>query len=181
LVAFGFRCTYATFAVCALCCSVFQRVAACSSGSSVLQCVAVCCSVWAGWQRLELGAHIQISQCARCVAVCYSVLQCVSGLLALRVRCAILMFTKFRLECRYKFSPSACACSHVLASSRCVLQCVAVCCNVLQCAAVCCSVLQCVAVCCSVLQCVCSMRRMHLATFWHRRVQVLEISTSACV
>ena len=34
----------------------------------------------------------------------------------------------------------------------CVLQCVAVCCNVLHCVALCCSVLQCVAVCCSVLQ-----------------------------
>ena len=36
----------------------------------------------------------------------------------------------------------------------CVLQCVAVWCNVLQCGAMCCSVMQCVAVCCSVLQCV---------------------------
>jgi len=41
----------------------------------------------------------------------------------------------------------------LLATSCCLLQCVAVCCSVLQCVAVCCSVLQCVAVCCSMLQC----------------------------
>ena len=37
---------------------------------------------------------------------------------------------------------------------KCVLQCVAVCCQVLHLVAVCCSALQCVAVGCSVLQCV---------------------------
>jgi len=59
LVAFGVRCTYATFAVCALCCSVLQRVAACCSvlqhfaafcsSSSVLQCVVVCRLVGSVW------------------------------------------------------------------------------------------------------------------------------------
>jgi len=40
----------------------------------------------------------------------------------------------------------------------CVLQCVAVCCNMLQCMALCGSVWQCVAVCGSVLQCVAAQR-----------------------
>jgi len=64
-----------------------------------------------------------------CVAVCCSVLQCIT------VSCNVLKRVE-KIWCP-KFASSL----HLCCS---VLQCVAVCCSVLQCAAMCCSVLQCV-------------------------------------
>ena len=66
-------------------------------------------------------------QCVACVAVCCAVVQGIDPLLVAR------------------------ACQ---GNTVCVLQCVAMCCNVLQFVAVCCSVLPCVALCCSVFLCV---------------------------
>jgi len=111
---------------------------------SVLQCVTVCCC--SAWDALSLWSPC-VLQCVtlflKCVAVCYSVLQC-----------AVAVPGK----------PSPYGQHHHVCCS--VLQWVAVCCSVLQCVAVCCSVLlQClgcplpmvsitrsVALCCSVLQ-----------------------------
>jgi len=70
-----------------------------------------------------------------------------------------------------------------LHASRCVLQCVAVCCSVLQCVAICCNMLQCVAVCCSMLQCVavcCSVLQcVTLASVLQARRS--ELHASRCV
>jgi len=84
----------------------------------------------------------------KCVAVCCSVLQCAA------VRCSVLQFVAV---CCSMLQQVAVRDINPLPYARydsltCVLQCVAVCCNVLQCVAVCCSVLQCVAVCHSRLQ-----------------------------
>ena len=92
------------------------------------------------------------------VAVCCSVLQCVT------VRCNVLQRVAVPLEtcqgaysiCLYSLRLlTQLCCSVVQCGAVCcsALQCVAVCFSVLQCVAVYCSVLQCVAVCCSVLQC----------------------------
>jgi len=106
----------------------------------------------------------------QCVAVCCSMLQCVS----VRTHCSknhskcsdishhfITQCIAVLAHASYPSTPPQLVCS--------VLQCVAVCCSVLQRVAVCCSVLQriapycsvlqcnalcCVAVCCRVLQCV---------------------------
>ena len=106
----------------------------------------------------------------KCVAVCWSVLQCQKKPLVLE------SLERKRHSGRYVLQCVAVCCS--------VLQCVAVgcsvlqwaavccsakkrhistrvCCSVLRCTAVCCSVLQCVAVCCSVLQC---QKRAHART-----------------
>ena len=80
----------------------------------------------------------------QCVAVCYSVLQCVAVDACLQL--AQVLHLLPLLQCAAAATPVAVSCS--------VLQCAAVCCSVLQCVASYCSVLQCVAVCDSVLQCV---------------------------
>jgi len=72
------------------------------------------------------------------VAVCCSVLQCVTDVETESVRHV------------YQPMEGVLQCVAVFCS---VLQCVAVCCSVLQCVVMCCSVLQFAAVCCSVLQC----------------------------
>ena len=115
------------------------------------------------------GCQTHRTGCAKCVAVCCSVLQCVA------VCCSVKLIELV--------VPSVLQCVAVCCS---VLQCVAVCCNfvlaafpcrmlprlstqrrgaccfALQCVAVCCCVLQCVAVRCCVLQCVtaCFLCRM---------------------
>jgi len=71
----------------------------------------------------------------RCVAVCCSVMQCVTA----RVVSAVGDFV----------AQVCCGVLHCDAVCCGVLRCVAVCCSVLQCEAVCCSVLQYVAMCCS--------------------------------
>jgi len=68
----------------------------------------------------------------QCVAVYYSVLQCVA------VCCSVLQYTFYDSPIIIDRLLLKCGCS--------VLQCVAICCSVLQCVAVCCNVLQCVAV-----------------------------------
>jgi len=120
----------------------------------------------------ELG-HLQLLQCvaARC-----SVLQCVLQCTAIpwqpknefKVGAKIVAVCCRHVEngCqRARLSPSGTGCVLQYLAMCCnVLQCVAVCCRHTQngcqgarlasCAAVCCGVLQCAAVCCSILQCV---------------------------
>jgi len=150
---------------------------------SVLQCVAVCCQSspmsaykWVmahkRWSHVTyLNSPFRATELPHmCVAVCYSVLQCVAECCSRRpwmshgTRMNELWHTNGRV-----MSLSWTYHSVRLRFDMCALQCVAVCCNilqtyrsvrlsfdmrVLQCVAVCCSVLQCVAVCCSVLRCV---------------------------
>ena len=98
---------------------------------------------------MRLSCVAGVSCVSQYVAACYSVLQCVAGVL----QCAY-------CRCVAQTHQIA-AVSKTVMCRRCV-QCVAVCCSVLQCVAVCCSVSQVCAVChrvsqhvaayCSVLQ-----------------------------
>ena len=96
------------------------------SGCAVLQCaacVAVCCSV------LQcVAVCCSVLQCAACVAVCCSVLQCVA------VCCSVLLMDVFVRSCKSLAEEEEAIPSGVAAL-----------CSVLQRCAVCCSVVQCVA------------------------------------
>ena len=115
----------------------------------MLQCVAVCCSVLqCVTKQSTTTRHTRpVTNLKSSVTHQKSVLQCVA------VWCSVLQCVAVCcsvLQCVVVYC-NVLQCVAVCCS---VLQSVAECCSVLQCAAVCCSVLRCVAVCCSVLQCV---------------------------
>jgi len=130
------------------------------------------------------GCQTHRTGCAKCVAVCCSVLQCVAVCCSVKL---IELVVPSVLQCVW----------HCVAVCCSVLQCVAIfvlaafpcrmlpmlstqrtgaCCFALQCVAVCCCVLQCVAVRCCVLQCiaVCCLCRMpqRLSNSWNRLCHV---------
>ena len=143
----------------------------------MLQCIAVCCC------SVVLQSLETVRQCVStcfvcCLPVCCSVLQCVA------VCCSVLQSVVQKHTATHRNTSSgdnhtATDCNTLqqelnrrhrqrqdaarIHSLHCLLQCVAVCCNVVQHGAVWCSVMQCVAVrcsvvqrvavCCSVLQC----------------------------
>jgi len=178
-----------------VCCSVFQRVAACCSVSSarrwltvsysfiqccnVLQCVAavvMCCSCCNVLQRsLQdrcCGVLIRRQCCKKLKANCNTLQLAATVYIAFRLvlQCVVLCCSVLQIVC----------CS--------VLQCVAACCGVLQCVAVCCSVLQCVAVYCIVLQCVAVCCRSCVAVCCRvlqcvadRVVQCVAVCCRSCV
>jgi len=126
----------------AVCCSMLQYVAVCCS---MLKYIAVCCSML---QYVADNVTLQTTSC--CSGCCsartthpYMPGSCV---------CVLLQWVLQRSQNTLHNSREWQSCQRC--SSRCILQCVEVCCSVLQCIVLCCSVGQCVAVCGSVLQCV---------------------------
>ena len=113
----------------------------------VLQCVAVCCSV------LQCVTRCLSCSVLLCVAMYCSVLQCVAVCWSVWLTVQEVLTSDKHTDL-LPLQPIALFDPHYR-WHQCysMLQSVAVCCSALQCVAVCCSVLQCVAVYCNVLQC----------------------------